>query len=105
MGEKKNIFFQRHMAVHGSEEAKPLSCSVCGKRFLSNSALVCHVKIHSDDANVYDCPICSAAFDQVGRFAEAVYNANFFVGGAVDHKFSSSSAPFFRVFFSLSPPC
>lgn len=56
------------MAVHGSDEAKPLSCVVCGKRFLSNSALACHVKVHSDVSNVYDCPICSATFDQVSFF-------------------------------------
>ena len=67
----KMIYFQRHMAVHGSDEAKPLSCEVCGKRFLSNSALACHLKVHSDVSNVYDCPICSATFDQV-RFNENI---------------------------------
>jgi len=38
---------QRHMLVHGAEESKPLQCDVCYKRFLNNSALACHIKIHT----------------------------------------------------------
>lgn len=38
------------MLVHGTEESKPLQCETCFKRFLNNSALACHVKIHTGKA-------------------------------------------------------
>lgn len=56
---------QRHMLVHGNEDAKPLQCHVCGKRFLNNSALACHVKVHSDERKFYECPICKEDFDHI----------------------------------------
>lgn len=38
---------QKHTLVHSSDDTiKPLSCSICPKRFLNNSALSCHLKIH-----------------------------------------------------------
>jgi len=33
------------MAVHGSEDGKPIACRHCDKRFLNNSALACHLKV------------------------------------------------------------
>jgi len=37
----------RHAIVHSSdEEVKPLACDICQKRFLNNSALSCHLKVH-----------------------------------------------------------
>ena len=29
------VRLQKHMAVHGKEEDKPLACAECGKRFLT----------------------------------------------------------------------
>jgi hypothetical protein len=64
---------QRHMAVHGGEENKPLQCE-CGKRFLNNSALAGHVKTHAGTIdNLYDCPICLQEFEQVSSLKDHVY--------------------------------
>ena len=61
------------MAVHGSDESKPLACPECGKRFLSNSALACHLKVHATEMFSYDCPICSQPFDQIHALKEHVH--------------------------------
>lgn len=53
------------MLVHGSEESKPLKCDTCHKRFLNNSALACHLKTHSTDKKIYECPMCKEGFDHV----------------------------------------
>merc|ERR1719356_2094508 len=63
----------KHMAVHGSEEAKPLQCMQCGKRFLNNSALACHIKVHSDENGNYGCPICGAPFNQIHMLKDHVH--------------------------------
>ena len=60
------------MAVHGSDENKPLACEECGKRFLSNSALACHLKVH-DQLTFYDCPICNQPFEQIHSLKEHVH--------------------------------
>ena len=36
----------RHAIVHSSDEEVKLACDVCQKRFLNNSALSCHLKVH-----------------------------------------------------------
>ena len=66
---------QKHMAVHGCDDSKPLACGDCGKRFLSNSALACHVKVHAslDERKAYDCPICGFIFDQIVHLKEHVH--------------------------------
>lgn len=69
----KIIDFQKHMAVHGADESKPLPCKHCGKRFLTNSALACHVKIHSTEETAYDCPICGVKFQQLVALKEHVH--------------------------------
>ncbi|KAF5308498.1 hypothetical protein FQR65_LT06163 [Abscondita terminalis] len=56
---------QKHMLVHGSEESKPLKCETCNKRFLNNSALTCHLKTHSVDKKIFECPMCKESFDHV----------------------------------------
>lgn len=69
------------MAVHGSDDTKPLACTECGKRFLNNSALACHSKIHANiagqgDPNAvagYDCPICGTPFEQIHSLKEHVH--------------------------------
>ena len=61
------------MAVHGSDENKPLACVECGKRFLSNSALACHLKVHATEMFSYDCPICSEPFQQIHALKEHVH--------------------------------
>ena len=63
------------MAVHGCDDSKPLACSDCGKRFLSNSALACHIKVHAslDERKAYDCPICGLVFDQIVQLKEHVH--------------------------------
>lgn len=61
------------MAVHGSDESKPLACEECGKRFLSNSALACHIKVHATEMCSYDCPICNVPFDQIHALKEHVH--------------------------------
>ena len=38
---------QKHTLVHSSDDqVKPLSCTICSKRFFNNPALSCHMKIH-----------------------------------------------------------
>nr|CAH7762289.1 unnamed protein product [Callosobruchus chinensis] len=59
---------QKHMLVHGSEEAKPLQCKTCNKRFLNNSALACHVKTHFAGKKIFECPICKESFDHNNSF-------------------------------------
>ena len=67
------------MAVHGSDDTKPLVCKECGKRFLNNSALACHSKVHAgtgNDPNAvagYDCPICGTPFDHIHSLKEHVH--------------------------------
>lgn len=56
---------QKHMLVHGSDEAKPLQCGTCKKRFLNNSALACHLKTHFIGKKVFECPMCKESFDHV----------------------------------------
>ena len=53
---------QRHLLCH-DENSKPLQCEVCFKRFMNNSALSCHMKIHSD-RKYYSCPICDEGFEK-----------------------------------------
>ena len=48
---------QKHLLCHGEQEAKPLACSYCNRRFMNNSALACHLKIHSEK-KYYQCPLC-----------------------------------------------
>lgn len=60
------------MLVHGSEESKPLKCDTCSKRFLNNSALVCHLKIHKMDKKIFECPICKETFEQILLLKEHV---------------------------------
>ena len=61
--------------MHGCDDSKPLACGDCGKRFLSNSALACHVKVHAslDERKAYDCPICGFIFDQIVHLKEHVH--------------------------------
>ena len=67
------------MAVHGSDDSKPLACKECGKRFLNNSALACHSKVHAGSGNNpngvagYDCPICGTPFEQIHALKEHVH--------------------------------
>ena len=67
------------MAVHGSDESKPLACQECGKRFLNNSALACHSKVHAGNGTNgngvagYDCPICGTPFEQIHSLKEHVH--------------------------------
>lgn len=58
---------QRHMLIHGPEESKPLQCHQCKKRFMTNSALICHLKTHISGENIYECPICKDRFDNVPK--------------------------------------
>lgn len=39
-------------------------CQVCDQRFMNNSALSCHKKIHSNQ-KYYNCPLCHEGFDQI----------------------------------------
>merc|ERR1712228_285775 len=51
----------------------------CGKRFLNNSALACHSKVHAGNGNNpngvagYDCPICGTPFEQIHSLKEHVH--------------------------------
>lgn len=59
----------KHHQCHGDEADKPFQCSVCFKRFINNSAMSCHMKIHST-AKYYQCPICHIGFDQTSAMRE-----------------------------------
>ena len=61
------------MAVHAGNDTKPLECTDCGKRFLTNSALAGHIKTHVLPDALYDCPICSQEFEQVSSIKDHVY--------------------------------
>ena len=65
---------KKHMAVHEGDSNKPLSCDDCGKRFLTNSALAGHIKIHAHPDTLYDCPMCGQEFEQVSSLKEHVYD-------------------------------
>lgn len=67
------VLLQRHMASHATDDTKPLACSHCDKRFLNNSALACHLKIHSEEKTAYDCPICGDVFNQIVNLKEHVH--------------------------------
>ncbi|CAM1314712.1 PRDM10 (predicted) [Pycnogonum litorale] len=64
---------QKHMLVHGSDDAKPLQCEICLKRFLNNSALSCHVKIHSGEKKVFECPICKQVYEHVTTLKDHIH--------------------------------
>ncbi|XP_060601127.1 PR domain zinc finger protein 10-like isoform X2 [Ruditapes philippinarum] len=59
----------KHHQCHGEDVDKPFQCSVCFKRFMNNSAMSCHMKIHST-AKYYQCPICHIGFDQTSAMRE-----------------------------------
>ena len=59
----------KHHQCHGDEVDKPFQCNVCFKRFMNNSAMSCHMKIHST-AKYYQCPICHIGFDQTSAMRE-----------------------------------
>ncbi|GFR85157.1 PR domain zinc finger protein 10-like [Elysia marginata] len=52
----------KHQMVHGDESQKPLECPVCSKRIMTNSAMACHMKTHSD-RKYFGCPICGTDFN------------------------------------------
>ncbi|KPM11356.1 SET domain zinc finger protein [Sarcoptes scabiei] len=57
----------KHGIVH-DESAKKLSCDVCDRKFLTNSALSCHIKYHqfsADEPRKYDCALCDQVFDSI----------------------------------------
>lgn len=67
------VALQSHMAVHGSDESKPIACLECGKRFTNKSALACHSKVHCEEVESYDCPICGELFDQIHPLKEHIH--------------------------------
>ena len=64
---------KKHVAVHAGNDTKPLECTDCGKRFLTNSALAGHIKMHVLPDALYDCPICSQESEQVSSLKDHVY--------------------------------
>jgi len=69
---------EAHIMTHEIEESKPFECHHCGKRLMNNSALACHMKVHST-SKYYTCPICSAGFDHTAAMREHSFvhaNAN-----------------------------
>ncbi|KAL1485455.1 hypothetical protein MTO96_001284 [Rhipicephalus appendiculatus] len=61
----------KHYQVHGNEEAKPLKCDVCDKRFLNTSARTEHLKTHRKE-RYFECPICKEKFHVVTALKEHV---------------------------------
>ncbi|XP_071806149.1 PR domain zinc finger protein 10-like [Asterias amurensis] len=61
---KDKAKYERHLNIHSSDAFKPLQCNVCGKRFMSNSAIACHMKVHSGQ-KYYKCPFCEEGFDRM----------------------------------------
>ena len=69
-----DVRLKKHMAVHAGNDTKPLECTECGKRFLTNSALAGHIKTHAHPDALYDCPICLQEFEQVSSLKDHVYD-------------------------------
>ena len=46
-----------------------IQCTVCSKRVMTNSAMACHMKTHSD-RKYFDCPICGTDFDTAAGLRE-----------------------------------
>ena len=52
------------LSVSGAgSSVKAVRCDVCKKTFKNNSALGCHMKMHSH-RKYYSCPMCSEDFDR-----------------------------------------
>ena len=68
-----DVRLKKHVAVHAGNDTKPLECTDCGERFLTNSALAGHIKMHVLPDALYDCPICSQEFEQVSSIKDHVY--------------------------------
>lgn len=75
----------KHAFIH-DESAKKLSCDICKRKFLTNSALSCHIKYHkyclififsvfdfkhfiifrfTDEPRKFDCSLCDKVFDSI----------------------------------------
>ena len=55
--------FDKHCELHTNEAKKPIQCEICQKRFLNNSAIACHMKMHTTPKS-YKCPFCDAGFER-----------------------------------------
>ena len=66
-----NVLSKKERPVVVPPETKHLECDICGKRSLTNSALVGHMK--SKPNTLYDCPICLQEFGQESSLKEHVY--------------------------------
>lgn len=65
---------ERHGIVH-DESARKLSCEICDRKFLTNSALSCHIKYHqfsADEPRMYDCTLCDKVFENIQKRREHV---------------------------------
>ncbi|XP_076657635.1 uncharacterized protein LOC143361826 isoform X4 [Halictus rubicundus] len=49
---------------HGRIDQRPYGCEVCDERFLSNSCLSRHKRVHEGRGKPYVCPVCDARFGQ-----------------------------------------
>ena len=57
--------FTNHQLCHTQDGSRRLlTCDVCRKRFVNNSALACHMKTHSAD-KYYTCPMCRQGYDMM----------------------------------------
>lgn len=60
---KRNL--RVHIMTHLPVEARKYQCNICGKKFVRNSTLTIHKRIHSG-VRPYECDVCSFSFKQKG---------------------------------------
>ena len=67
---KKNL--RHHLRRHARKEDRPIGCRQCNKRFVSNSELNRHMRVHTDDRPCA-CDVCGRRFRQPGHLVAHKY--------------------------------
>ena len=95
-----------HQLSHAqpSNNTRPLTCDVCQKKFMNNSALACHMKIHSEE-KYYSCPMCRQGYDMMVELKKhvEVHRINGFFPCSHCHKSFADLGHYFRLYFVFKP--